>query len=154
MTGKWDFQVLVFTKNYTPNTPKTYYAAWEVLNAQTETDFVYPVDVGVGATYQDGDQEVASGPFTANLGSTWRIIKESPKDTAELLEGLYTYDKIIRTVKNFSNGSTRGYIATPISNRGASTLCRGSECSLTYSFLTCGDLPLRTYTGHAAIRAI
>lgn len=94
MTGKWDFQVLVFTKNYTPNTPKTYYAAWEVLNAQTETDFVYPVDVGVGATYQDGDQEVASGPFTANLGSTWRIIKESPKDTAELLEGLLRMIKL------------------------------------------------------------
>lgn len=87
LTGQSEFQVLVFTKNYSSNTPRTYYAAWEVLNAQTETKFSYPVDISVGATYQAGDQEIVSGPFTAKLGSTWAISQETAKTTANLLEG-------------------------------------------------------------------
>ena len=40
-TGASDFQVLVFTKNFSTNTPKTFYVAWEVLNAQMNTRFAY-----------------------------------------------------------------------------------------------------------------
>ena len=89
-TGASDFQVLVFTKNYSTNTPKTFYAAWEVLNAQTETKFAYPVEIEVGATYVKGDQLVISGPFAAKLGTTWTIQEEqNVDDTALLKESAY-----------------------------------------------------------------
>lgn len=98
LTGSTDFQVLVFTKNYSPDTPKSYYAAWEVLRAQTEVKFAYPADVSVGATYVSGDQEILSGPFSAILGSTWTITQESASSTASLNESTYisnTFSTII-----------------------------------------------------------
>ena len=78
---------MVFTKNYSTNTPNIFYAAWEVLNAQTETEFTYPVMTEVGAAYVKGDQHVLSGPFPARLGSTWTIHEESIDGTALLEEG-------------------------------------------------------------------
>ena len=85
-TGKTDFQVLVFTKNFSVNTPSTVFSAWQVLRAQTSVDFEYPEDIEVGATYKHGIQTVASGPFVASLGSTWGVMQESPRHTAILKE--------------------------------------------------------------------
>ena len=85
-TGKTDFQVLVFTKNFSVNTPETYYAAWMVLRAQTQADFTYPKEIQVGATYEQGGQNILSGPFDANPGSTWSITQKTPSDTAVLAE--------------------------------------------------------------------
>ena len=62
-TGKTDFQVLVFTKNFSVNTPETYHAAWQILNANIE----------IGACYEQGSQKILAGPFTAELVSTWEI---------------------------------------------------------------------------------
>lgn len=86
-TGKTDFQVLVFTKNYSTNTPETYFAAWQVLQAQSEVDFVYPVDIEVEAYYVKGAQTIIAGPFTAALGSTWNLSQTSSNSTATLVEG-------------------------------------------------------------------
>ena len=86
-TTNTDFQTLVFTKNFSTNTPKTYYCAWQVLRGQTSVQFVYPVALAVGAVYQQGGQTITAGPFPATLGSTWQITQESSKDTAVLSHG-------------------------------------------------------------------
>ena len=88
-TGNTDFQVVVFTKNYSVNTPKTYYCAWQVLRGQTSVQFVYPVSISVGATYTQGGQLITAGPFPAKLGSTWEIKQDSNKSTAVLSAGIY-----------------------------------------------------------------
>ena len=86
-TGSTDFQVLVFTKNFSTNTPETYYAAWQVLRAQTEADFNYPVEIEVGASYEQAGQVIISGPFGASLGSTWDVVQDTPTSTTVLSEG-------------------------------------------------------------------
>ena len=85
-TSNVDFEVVVFTKNFNINTPMVYYAAWQVLRAQTSVQFVYPVAMSVGATYRSGGQLITAGPFPAKLGSTWEITQESATDTAVLRE--------------------------------------------------------------------
>ena len=85
-TSETDFQVIVFTKNFSVNTPETFYVAWQVLSTQTEADFVYPVDTSVGATYMQGGTTIHSGPLPANLGSTWSIVQEAPTGAAILSE--------------------------------------------------------------------
>ena len=86
-TGNTDFQVVVFTKNFSTNTPKIYYCAWQVLRAQTSVQFVYPVSMAVGATYTQGGQLITAGPFPAPLGSTWEIKQDSATSTAVLSQG-------------------------------------------------------------------
>ena len=88
-TGQTDFQVLVFTKNFSVNTPETFYAAWQVLRAQTSSSFEYPVDIEVGAIYESAGQTIISGPFAASLGSTWGVIQHSPNETAVLSESKF-----------------------------------------------------------------
>ena len=83
-TQSTDFEVVVFTKNFSTNTPNTVYAAWMVLRAQTSSQFVYPVSMGVGATYQSSGQLISAGPFDAPLGSTWTITQAAADDTAVL----------------------------------------------------------------------
>ena len=86
-TGNTDFQVVVFTKNFSTNTPMIYYAAWQVLRGQTSVQFVYPVSMSVGATYQQGGQTITAGPFPAELGTTWEISQSKSTSTAVLEEG-------------------------------------------------------------------
>ena len=83
-TTNTDFEVVVFTKNFSTNTPKTYYAAWQVLRGQTSVQFVYPISTAVGATYTNGGQIITAGPFPAPLGSTWEITQDSINATAVL----------------------------------------------------------------------
>ena len=90
-TTNTDFEVVVFTKNFSTNTPKTYYAAWQVLRGQTSVQFVYPVTMSVGATYKAGGQLITAGPFPAKLGSTWEITQESVTDTAVLKQSECNY---------------------------------------------------------------
>ncbi len=86
-TGKTDFEVVVFTKNFSTNTPMTYYCAWQILRGQNNVQFVYPVTTAIGATYNKGGLEISSGPFPAELGTTWTISQESDESTAVLEEG-------------------------------------------------------------------
>ena len=86
-TNNTDFEVVVFTKNYSTNTPKTYYCAWQVLRGQNSVKFSYPVSTAVGAIYEHEDQTIAAGPFPAKLGSTWQITQDSANNTAVLSEG-------------------------------------------------------------------
>lgn len=84
-TGNTDFEVMVFTKNYSTRTPKTYYVAWEILRGQTSVQFKYPVStVAVGAFYEENGLKIVSGPFDAQLGSSWRIIQDKKRNTAVL----------------------------------------------------------------------
>ena len=93
LTGRSDFQILVFVKNHSLNTPTAYNAAWEVLNAQSEACFEYPQEIQVGASYLNQDQIVQLGPFRTKLGATWSIDQgNGPNDTAILSKGeLYTH---------------------------------------------------------------
>ena len=88
-TKSTDFEVMVFTKNYSTRTPKIYYVAWQVLRGQTSVEFKYPVMLAVGATYTSKGLQVVAGPFDATLGSSWRINQEKPTDTAVLKQGIY-----------------------------------------------------------------
>ena len=83
-TGNTDFEVMVFTKNYSTRTPKTYYVAWHVLRGQTSVTFQYPVHLAVGSTYQEHGLKIISGPFGAELGSSWRITQPKSNSTAVL----------------------------------------------------------------------
>ena len=83
-TKNTDFEVMVFTKNYSTRTPKVYYVAWQVLRGQTSVEFKYPVNLAVGATYATNGLQVVAGPFDATLGSSWRITQEKPTDTSVL----------------------------------------------------------------------
>ena len=88
-TGKTNFQVVAFTKNYSTNTPETIYAAWQVISVQTSSNFVYPVSTSVQAKYDIGGQTNDMGPFPAKLGSTWEIRQEPKSSTPTLSEGLH-----------------------------------------------------------------
>jgi hypothetical protein len=82
-----DFQVMVFTKNYSSNVPKTYYVAWEVIAAQSTSEFEYAATNSVGVTYQINGQTITAGPFEAELGSTWEIQDPTKEGTAILTKG-------------------------------------------------------------------
>ena len=84
-TGNTDFEVVIFTKNFNVNNPRTYYVAWQVVKAQTKSNFSYPVDLSVGATYVTGGQKISAGPFRAPLGSTWEIIQPA-NETVKLTQ--------------------------------------------------------------------
>ena len=83
-TTRTDFDVMVFTKNFSTRTPKTYYCAWHVLRGQTSVAFQYPVHLSVGATFKENGLKISSGPFDAELGTSWRITQEQINDTAVL----------------------------------------------------------------------
>ena len=89
-TTNTDFEVVVFTRNFSTNTPKTYYVAWQVLRGQTSVQFIHPASMAVGATYRSGGQVITAGPFPANLGSTWEVTQESASDTAVLKQSKTT----------------------------------------------------------------
>ena len=86
-----DFDVMVFTKNYSTRTPKTYYVAWHILRGQSSVSFTYPVNIAVGATYQDKGLSIVAGPFVAQLGSSWTIVQAQTSDTAVLKQGNKTH---------------------------------------------------------------
>ncbi len=88
-TGSTDFSVVVFTKNFSVDTPKTYFAAWEVIRVQTSSGFVYPITTSVGASYQHHDQHNTMGPFGAEPGSTWEINQNNPATAPLIMPGLY-----------------------------------------------------------------
>lgn len=83
-TGNVDFEVMVFTRNFNTKTPKIFYVAWQVLRAQSSVDFSFSNKLQVGAFYKDEGQTVRAGPFTADGGSTWRIVQNDRRDTAIL----------------------------------------------------------------------
>ncbi len=85
-TGSTDFQVVVFSKNFSQNTPVSVYLAWQVLRAQTSVQFTYPSSIEVGASFKTGGQTITAGPFAAKLGSTWEILQPLRNNTAELRE--------------------------------------------------------------------
>ena len=88
-TGKTDFEVLVYTTNFSLNTPKTVFSAWQVLEAQSEVLFDYPVSLQVGASYEHLGQTNIAGPFDAGLGSTWSISQDTTGSAAVLKESMY-----------------------------------------------------------------
>ena len=82
-TGKADFEVVVFTEP-TDNI----YVAWQVLQAQTSAEFIYPVALDVHASYyQPNGTKIDAGPLAATLKSTWEITQETKASTAILKEG-------------------------------------------------------------------
>ena len=83
-TSNVDFEVVVFTKNFSTKTPEIYYTAWQILRGQSSVQFIYPASLSVGAIYTDGGQIITAGPFPAKLGSTWEISQENPEATALL----------------------------------------------------------------------
>ncbi len=95
-TGSTDFEVMVFSQNYNPNTPTSVFAAWQVLKAQTQVNFMYPVQMQIGATYKSGSQTIIAGPFDTTLGSTWEISQDSSSATAVLEEGEYVDQYVCR----------------------------------------------------------
>ena len=84
-TGNTDFEVVIFTKNFNVNNPRTYYVAWQVVRAQTKSNFRYPVELCVGATYESAGQKISAGPFPAPLGSTWEITQPA-RETVKLTQ--------------------------------------------------------------------
>jgi len=86
-TGNTDFEVMVFTKNYSTRTPKIFYVAWHVLRGQTSVTFQYPMDLAVGCSYNENNLKIVSGPFTAGSGSSWKIAQPKPNSTAVLQQG-------------------------------------------------------------------
>ena len=87
-TGSRDFKVLVFAKNASTSTASVHYAAWMVLSTQSQIKFKYPVDISVGCSFETDEQENTSGPFKAELGSTWTIMQSSPDASPDLEEGI------------------------------------------------------------------
>lgn len=86
-TGKVDFEVMVFTKNYNTKTPKIYYVAWHVLRAQSIVDFSFSSNLSIGAFYKENGLVIRAGPFLAESGSTWTIVQNDRRDTAVLNKG-------------------------------------------------------------------
>ncbi len=90
-TGSTDFSVVVFTKNFSVDTPEVYFAAWEVIRVQSSSEFIYPISTSIGASYLLGYQFNTMGPFGAVLGSTWEINQDNKANTPVLSPGLYTH---------------------------------------------------------------
>ena len=86
-THKNDFAVVVFTKNEDSRAIDTPFVAWRVLKAQTSAAFVYPVDVGVGATWKADGVKSTAGPFESSLGATWSIKQATPETSPQLDQG-------------------------------------------------------------------
>ena len=90
-TGQNNFEVVVFTHNENPNAIDTPFVAWKVLKAQTAAQFVYPVDVGVGATWTESGIKSFAGPFDTTLGATWRLTQQTPQSPPNLTDGKFLY---------------------------------------------------------------
>lgn len=88
MTGHTQFQVLVFTKNFNTNSIDDCHVAWEVIRAETSSEFLYPIDCQVGVSYRDADKLLTCGPFRAKMGSTWNVTKEKKNGVAIMKEGM------------------------------------------------------------------
>lgn len=92
-TGNVDFVVVVATKNFQHHHKPSLHTdahknvAWQVIRAQSSSQFVYPSASSVAVSYRFGGQLVTSGPFHTEEGKTWRIIQECETDTAILEEG-------------------------------------------------------------------
>ena len=86
-TGDIDFSVIVSTKNFDDNADNGSFDAWKVLRAQTSSQFVYPASLSVAASYRSQGQLITAGPYPANPGDTWNIIKQLPTDTAVIRKG-------------------------------------------------------------------
>ena len=78
---------MVFTQNEALSAIDTPFVAWHVLYPQTAAEFVYPADVEVGATWEEGVVKNYSGPFRTKVGATWRMTMENPETTAILEDG-------------------------------------------------------------------
>ena len=83
-TGNSDFQVVVFSENFSKYSPTSHYCAWQVLNAQTSVQFNYTTSISIGASYTLGGQTITAGPFPADHGSTWEITQPAINDTAQV----------------------------------------------------------------------
>lgn len=90
-TDVHDCDVIVFTKNFKTRNIKTFYVAWHVLRGQSSVTFQYPVQVSVGATYQARGLKIVSGPFDADMGSSWSIVQNRSNDTAILSKSELQY---------------------------------------------------------------
>lgn len=98
-TGDTDFRVVVYAKPKMDLLSSSIEeaVAWQVIQAQSTSIFVYPNTTQVGAEYQDGDQTVGCGPFEAEDGSTWCITQEDLSCPAilsqwkECAHGKYNY---------------------------------------------------------------
>lgn len=83
-TGDVDFDVMVYTKNYNNRSANISTVAWQILRGQSSVSFKYPVKLAVGAAYMQDGLIVQAGPFSADLGSSWKITQERQTDTAVL----------------------------------------------------------------------
>ena len=86
-TKQNDFMVVVFTKNEDTNAIDTPFVAWQTLKAQTSASFTYPVDAAVGAEWRIGEVTLHSGPFSANIGTTWTFKQDHIFDSPTLDQG-------------------------------------------------------------------
>ena len=128
-TGNVDFEVVVFTKNYSTDTPKTYYVAWHVLKAQTSSEFVYPVEIEIGASYHFDDQLITAGPFGAKLGSSWLITQDTSSETATLKESI-VYSNMISFHKSYS--SYRNWCSCKSQQYNCCSKCPSSNMEWSY----------------------
>ena len=83
-TGAVDFEVVVSTNNYDTQSEANLDIAWQVLKAQTSSQFVYPVSSSVAASYRSSGQKITAGPFPADPGTSWYIKQDLQTDTAVL----------------------------------------------------------------------
>ena len=90
-TGQNNFEVVVFTKNENPSAIDTPFVAWRVLKAQTSAQFVYPVNVAVGATWTDGGVTSSAGPIVSSLGATWVLTQKTSESPPNLKDGKFLY---------------------------------------------------------------
>ena len=88
-TGHADFDVLVYTKNYSSQTTKQY-VGWQILRGQSNVDFTFSSMIQVGANYKHQGQDIKCGPLNAEMGSIWEIIQETEDSTAVLRKGSIT----------------------------------------------------------------
>ena len=63
--------------------------AWKILATQTKIFFSYPKTTQVGSFYKHDHEIIMSGPFSAELGSSWTITQDNIHEAPLLLEGQY-----------------------------------------------------------------
>ena len=88
-TGHTNFSVVVTSKNYYAKASDAIKAAWQVLKAQSSSQFVFPASSSVSASYRARGQITTAGPFPADAGSTWEMIDELETDIPVLKQGQY-----------------------------------------------------------------
>ena len=87
-TGRTDLSVIVFATNkYREDRDGEYkLVSYKVLKTKTTSQFVYPVNSAVSASYRDGGQLITAGPIPATPGKKYEIIKKNKSDTAIIRE--------------------------------------------------------------------